>query len=606
MLALACACPTTFIAPAGPARGKLQTCLQRRLSPRCLEVEASNAEAAAIAGFEAWWNDTDEEVSARECSITGTLPQWLRGRLVRNGPGKWTASDGARSYTHAFDGLAKLVSFEITDAGVHFSTRFLRTDWYSKMSTGAMPPSVTTGPVDPPWSTTEAVTAAVTGTAFDNTPVNLHNLGGGDRWVAVTDAPPLIEFDPKTLETIGRVDGKATPFVGTTKKFGLNVPGTELFSTAHPQRHPTTGETLNYHLELRPVGGPVAHIVATSASGSAGGPIERRIVGSVELEKIGVSGIPYVHSFGVTEDYVVLMLYPLTIPFDKLANGQGFLPQLEWDESAGSKVVVWDLRFGPTRAPSTWKAPACWAYHLVNAFNEGGLITIDLNAYRTAEIVTGAHGFAYLPNMKGGEARRAKQVRDGGYLRLQVNDFGDPTPTRKASAQWLEMVDAQCRDWTFELPRINQGRTSKRHRYAYGFTGFAHQQPAGKPNTFGPGGGVVKMDTEANAAAGPPPSTKPRLRTSAGLRGEPVPENCPVNPSVVSWASPTVFPSEPVFVPRPGATEEDDGVLLFLGYDTIRTESFMGVLDATDMSELARVYCGSRCCVSFHGHWIPE
>ena len=70
------------------------------------------------------------------------------------------------------------------------------------------------------------------------------------------------------------------------------------------------------------------------------------------------------------------------------------------------------------------------------------------------------------------------------------SSLGDPTPTRKASAQWLEMVDAQCRDWTFELPRINQGRTSKRHRYAYGFTGFAHQQPAGKPNTFGPGSDV--------------------------------------------------------------------------------------------------------------------
>jgi len=29
------------------------------------------------------------------------------------------------------------------------------------------------------------------------------------------------------------------------------------------------------------------------------------------------------------------------------------------------------------------------------------------------------------------------------------------------------------------------------------------------------------------------------------------------------------------------------------------------VLDAADMSELARVHAGSRCCVSFHGQWIP-
>ena len=59
------------------------------------------------------------------------------------------------SYQHAFDGLAKLVSFEIGHDGVRFSTRFLRTDWYNKMSAGAMPPSVTTGPVSPPWSAAE-------------------------------------------------------------------------------------------------------------------------------------------------------------------------------------------------------------------------------------------------------------------------------------------------------------------------------------------------------------------------------------------------------------------------------------------------------------------
>lgn len=604
MLTAAFAATATFLAPRSfSLKGS-----SARISSPILNAAtaAEQVDADLAAGFVEWWQDADEEVSDRKCSVTGTLPEWLRGRLVRNGPGKFTAGDGGRSYQHVFDGIAKLVSFEISDDGVRFSTRFLRTDWYEKMSTGPMPPSVTTGPVDPPWSAVEGVIAAVTGTAFDNTPVNIHRLGGSDRWVAVTDAPPLVEFDPSTLETVGRVDGLATPFVGQTRKFGVSIPGTELFSTAHPQRHPSTEETLNYHLELRPVGGPAAHIVATSASNAPGSPIQRRIIGSVEFEKIGISGIPYVHSFGVTEDYVVLVLYPLKIPFEKLTNGKGFLPQLEWDESAGSKVVVWDMRQGPTQAPSTFEAPSCWAYHVVNAYNEGGLITIDLNAYSTPEIANGAHGFAYLPNMKGNAAARAKQVRDGGYLRLQVNDFGDATPTRKASARWLDMVDAECRDWTFELARINEEQSGKRHRFAYGFTGFAHQQPEGMPNTFGLGGAVVKMDAEANAGRQPPPSTKHRSRSSSGLRGSPPPDDSPINPSVLTWSSPTVFPSEPVFVPRPGGSKEDDGVLLFLGYDLARRESFMGVLNASDMTEMARVYSGARCCVSFHGHWIPE
>ena len=203
------------------------------------------------------------------------------------------AADGSRTYTHAFDGLAKLVSFQLGGESVLFSTRFLRSSWYEESAKAAMPASVTTGPVKPVWSPAEGLLAALTGTAFDNTPVNIHRLGGaGGRWVAVTDAPPLIEFDPVTLETRGRIDTTASKVVGATRKLGVAVPGFEAFSTAHPQRHPTTGETLNYFLELRPIGGPVGHIVASSAA--AGSAVERRVVGSVEFETIGVKGIPYV------------------------------------------------------------------------------------------------------------------------------------------------------------------------------------------------------------------------------------------------------------------------------------------------------------------------
>jgi len=568
--------------------------------------EASSVEASE-AGFAAWWDDADEEVSNRVCNIVGELPSWLRGTLIRNGPGRWESGDGTRRYTHAFDGLAKLVSFDIGAEGVTFSTRFLRSDWFEKSKNGAFPPSVTTGPVDPPWSATEGVAAALTGQAFDNTPVNLHRLGGGDRWVAVTDAPPLMEFDPSTLETLGRIDSSANAIVGLSRKFGVGVPGFEAFSTAHPQRHPTSGETLNYHLELRPVGGPVAHIVAaSSATGSS--TIERRIVGSLELEALGVPGIPYVHSFGVTEHHVCLMLYPLYVPFGKLVNGRGFLPQLDWDAGRGSRLVVWDLRHPPERKPQVWRAPACWAYHVINAFEEQGTLTLDLNAYREPSIVTGAHGFAYLPNMRGGPQALAKQERDAGYLRLQVMpQGGDPTPTRSASARWLDLTDAQGRDWTYELVRINEKQLGRRHRYSYGFTGFNHQQEGA--NRFGPGGAVVKVDSDAHPpiGGGGAPAGKlaaARAAAVAAAAAAAAPPR-PKPPSVTVWSSPTDFPSEPVFIGRPGATAEDDGVLLFLGYDTLKRESFMGVLDARDMTERARVWCGSRCCVSFHGQWIP-
>ena len=68
---------------------------------------------------------------------------------------------------------------------------------------------------------------------------------------------------------------------------------------------------------------------------------------------------------------------------------------------------------------------------------------------------------------------------------------------------------------------------------------------------------------------------------------------------------PNCYPSEPVFVPRPGASDEDDGVLLSQVYDGEKRETFLLVLDAKDMTELSRCYTGMRCPISFHGQFLP-
>ena len=113
---LAAVSPHGFVAPSSRpfVPSHLRAIPIRHPSLQLQSVELSDdVRAEAAAGFATWWEDSDDEVDGRVCSIEGKLPDWLRGRLVRNGPGKWTAGDGARSYLHAFDGLAKLVSFEV-------------------------------------------------------------------------------------------------------------------------------------------------------------------------------------------------------------------------------------------------------------------------------------------------------------------------------------------------------------------------------------------------------------------------------------------------------------------------------------------------------------
>jgi carotenoid cleavage dioxygenase-like enzyme len=114
------------------------------------------------------------------------------------------------------------------------------------------------------------------------------------------------------------------------------------------------------------------------------------------------------------------------------------------------------------------------------------------------------------------------------------------------------------------------------NRYSYGFTGFLS---AGYSEW-----GLVKLDHHIADEN----NNRPDKEISS-----------------VVWSSPNCFPSEAVFVPNPldPSQEEDNGVLLSQVYDGDRKETFLLVLDASDLSELARYYTGIRCPVSFHGQF---
>ncbi len=64
------------------------------------------------------------------------------------------------------------------------------------------------------------------------------------------------------------------------------------------------------------------------------------------------------------------------------------------------------------------------------------------------------------------------------------------------------------------------------------------------------------------------------------------------------------FPGEPIFVPRPGATSEDDGLLLTLVYETRTERSYLLVLRADDLSTVARVALPHHVPPGFHGTWV--
>ena len=63
------------------------------------------------------------------------------------------------------------------------------------------------------------------------------------------------------------------------------------------------------------------------------------------------------------------------------------------------------------------------------------------------------------------------------------------------------------------------------------------------------------------------------------------------------------YPGEPVYVGRPGRTEEDDGVLLSVVLEPERSASSMVVLDAATLTELARARVPHHIPFGFHGQF---
>ena len=580
-----------------------------------LDVETKEAitETATTAkiieeNFCKWFDDSLEEVpTPRELDIIGVLPPFLSGTLIKNGAaafselGNPTDKKKVRRYTHLFDGLAKLTKYEILDGKVTFSTKFLESYMYKEivLKRSSIPPTVSSGPTSPPLSLFEQIRAAFFGGSFDNVPVNVAQIGDGDEsahFVGITDAPILVEFDLHTLETKG-----ALKTSGGITSHG----GSLLFSTAHPcYDRRERGAIYNYFLEVQTFDLPslpwarkkkkktnVAHMVKTDAN------LKRTVVGSLEL---GQGVIPYIHDFSLTENFIILFEYPLRLQMSKLVSDKGFFQVMDWlgDQGVNTRIHIFE------RSPSnssdgarppvcTLEAPPMFSYHHVNAFEEEyqgqRQIVVDVSGYDTPDIATSQHAFVYLPNMKD-PALRAKQVHDARCYRFRLPAPSSSLTESSSAALFvrptiLPFLDGQGRSYTAEMTRVDDERKGSRCRYSYGTTGFA-----GSSEDPSRGGflqwAIVKRDHDLAEALA---SDSSRSAVTAWV-----------------WRDAGCFPSEPVFVRDPEGDGEDSGVLLSEVYDALRAESFLLVLDARTMRELARAYIGQIRPFPFHGKFIPS
>lgn len=479
-----------------------------RVGP-ALAAEVARPKAPSYAqGF----RSLTDEIHLPDIPVDGRMPPWLEGVLLRNGPALFEI--GEQPLNHWFDGLAMLHGFGFADGRVSYANRFLRSSAYTVWQRdGVMKFSEfgTDPDPDPCRVVFNRVSTLPLLGRIPNANVSIEQLA--KTFQAHTELPVPVRFDENNLRTLG-VDNP--------------MPNGRL-GTAHPHHDPRTGERFSYEVELIP---PSGLRIVSERHGA------RRELAFIPQDRAG-----YLHSFGLTDRYVVVHTQPWEFDLAKfLAPDRGpIATNYVWDGSHPSQILLVDRRRGGVAA--TFELEPAFVFHHINAFDDGDKVVLDVCAHRDSSIVDAM----YLKNMR----KDGSRVPQATARRLTVK----PGSSRVRGRDLAE--------GNFELPRTDYDTVNGRpYRYAYGI-GVRHPRRSGFIDQ------ISKLDIK---------------------RGE-----------QVHWHDRDSYPGEPVFVRRPGSHGEDDGVLLSVVLDASRRTSYLLVLDARDMSELARAAVPHHIPFGFHG-----
>lgn len=476
-----------------------------------------------LRGFAVGFEDSLESAELEQrLGVEGSLPDWLRGTYLRNGPA-WFTIAGHR-YNHWFDGLAKLHRFDVRDDGVYYLARFLESrNYVDTRRTGRRTyDQFATNPPRTLWQ--KIVDSLYFPLAFGNNDVvNFGRLD--DSWCALGETPTLEAIDPITLQTTG--------------DFAFTDRTVSMITSPHPVRDERRRTLYNYSTFVLPF------LSRYQVWAADDGTRERRRVATVKVGKPA-----YMHSFGASADYIVLTEYPLRVrPLRLLMGTMTDTPFIENFEWTGEDVVFTVIAKDSGEVTGRFTAPAFFCFHHVNAWQDGeGGIVLDLVRFDNDDVVKRTY-FDKLLAPDGGAMPDSALSR----YRLPIHGSGALMPPERLAAP------------AFEMPNINPARVGFEHRYVYGF-GF--DSPGDWNNA------LYKVDLQEQGTD-----------------------------RVLRWQQDGCYPSEPYFVARPGATDEDDGVVLSVVLDTTvePARSFLLALDARTFTETARAATPDLIPHGFHG-----
>ncbi len=250
----------------------------------------------------------------------------------------------------------------------------------------------------------------------------------------------------------------------------------------------------------------------------------------------------YTHGLGLAPGHAIV--WETALRAQALAfrfGARSYAHNFRWEPGAGSALHAVALDSGAVRS---WHIPPMMAFHATQAWLDGGDLVLEIAIYGDGAVFDDL----YLAPRRAGAPMRSRAR----HVRYRLRDG-------RADAQPEPMPGPAIELQQVYPDRIGRGRA----RVCWG------------------------MDAESREFA----SCTQRVDLDSG--------------AVATWRRPDATHLEPLFVPRPGGTADDDGLLLVPTLADADATTVVGVVDARTMEGVAELRAPQIVPFGFHAAWRP-
>ena len=547
--------------------------------------------------FNEWPNDAgfetfDEQTSPVELKIVGKIPAYAAGVLYRTGPGGYQIKTNKKDMfecSHWFDGFSQNHRFVLAPpkdgesiSKISYNSRHNCNALIEEARKKGELPGITFGQkVDPCESFFRKVMSSFqTMTEGEATMPSAVHVGVTIKPNMPMPGYPVDKAGSKDENGIStcwvKTDGASLQAINTTTleptavecqtKLHPSLKGP--LAASHSRTDPVTGDWYNYNLEM----GRTATYRIFRVSASTG---KTDVLATISGGDVKAA---YLHSFMLTERYVVLCIYDAYFGARgaKMLWTRNLLDAMDSDPNKKNIWLVVD-RIGNKGLVGIYESDPHFAFHPVNAWDVPSDtapgkhdIYTDVPIYANLDVLKRF----YYDNMKSTSASALPYTKSttsrANLTRFKLAGIGSSTINAATTTTTAEhphppatIVFKAPSTSTPELPTFNPRHACKPSRYIYGVS------DTGK-STFVDG--LLKFDSAS-----------------------------PDNLTPKSWLVHAQSPGEPIFLPDPQGTDEDDGVCLSVVLDGTRGKSYLLCLDAKSFEEVGRAEMETVVAFGFHG-----